>query len=176
LVHINFNYSTGICSVGCNSFIAFYSTNVKVVYDRNMKTTIQPSNHYIGKSILLGAIGGLVGGLVMIPFMMITAMLAGMPANTMPVAMGMVFGANQNGAMTIGLAMHMLTSALIGVVFGAVTSSLSKLRITGFGKGIAEGLITGMIAFAVLFVPIGMVVMPPVLIEMMTQMNPTMTQ
>jgi hypothetical protein len=176
MVHINFNCSTRVWSVGCNSFIAFYSTDVKVVYDRNMKTTIQSSNQYIGKSILFGAIGGFVGGLIMIPFMMITAMMAGMPANTMPVAMGIVFGANQNGAMTVGLGMHMLTSALIGVVFGAVTSSVSKLRITGFGKGIAEGLITGMIAFAVLFVPISMVVMPPVLIEMMTQMNPTMTQ
>ncbi len=149
---------------------------MKVVYDRNMKTTIQSSSHYIGKNVIFGAIGGFVGGLVMIPFMMITAMIAGMPANTMPVAMGLLFGADQNGAITGGLGMHMLTSALIGVVFGAVTSSVSKLRITGFRKGIAEGLITGMIAFAVLFVPISMVVMPPVLIEMMMQMNPTVTQ
>lgn len=176
MVHINFNYSTRVWSVGYNSFITFYSTDVKVVYDRNMKTTIQSSSHYIGKSMTFGAIGGLVGGLVMIPFMMITAMMAGMPANTIPVAMGLVFGADQNGAMIGGLGMHMLTGALIGVVFGVVTSSVSKLRITRFGKGIAEGLITGMIAFAVLFVPISMVVMPPVLIEMMMQMNPTVTQ
>ncbi len=147
-----------------------------MVYDKNMRTTTQSSNRYIGKSILFGAIGGFVGGLIMIPFMMLTAMMAGMPGNTMLVAMGVAFGANQNDAMTTGLGMHMLTSALIGVVFGAVTSSVSKLRITGFGKGIAEGLITGMIAFVVLFVPISVAVMPPVLIEMMMQMNPGMTQ
>jgi hypothetical protein len=141
-----------------------------------MKTTIQPSNRYIGKSILFGAIGGFVGGLIMIPFMMLTAIMAGMPANTMPVAMGLVFGTNQNDAMTGGLGMHLLTSALIGVVFGAVTSVFGKLRITGFGKGVAEGLITGIIAFVVLFIPVSMVVMPPVLIDMMMQMNPTMTQ
>jgi hypothetical protein len=176
MVHINFNDSTRICSVGCNSFIAFYSTDVKVVYDRNMKTTIQSSNRYIRKNVLFGAIGGFVGGLVMIPFMMLTAMMAGMPTNTIPVAMGLAFGANQNGAMRVALGMHILTSALIGVVFGAVTSSVSKLRITGFGKGMAECLITGLIAFAVLFVPVSMVVMPPVLIEMMVQMNPTVTQ
>ena len=141
-----------------------------------MKTTIQPSNRYIGKSILFGAIGGFVGGLVMIPFMILTAMMAGMPANTIPIAMGLVFDANQNDAMTIGLGMHLLTSALIGIIFGAITSIIGKLRITGFGKGIAEGLITGMIAFAVLFVPVSMVLMPPLLIEMMMQMNPTVTQ
>jgi hypothetical protein len=53
---------------------------------------------------------------------------------------------------------------------------VGKLRITGFRKGIAEGLITGMIAFVVLFIPVSMVLMPPVLIDMTIQMNPTMTQ
>ncbi len=149
----------------------------KVVYDRNMRKTIQSSNRSVGISIVFGAIGGFVGGLVMIPFMMLTAIMAGMPANTMPVAMGLAFaGANQNDAMTSGLGMHLLTSALIGVIFGAITSLVGKLRITSFGKGIVEGLITGMIAFAVLFVPISMMVMPPVLVEMMMQMNPSMTQ
>ena len=149
----------------------------KVVYDRNMRRTIQSSNRSIGKSIAFGAIGGFVGGLVMIPFMMLTAIMAGMPANTVPVAMGLAFtGANQNDAMTSGLGMHLLTSALIGIIFGAITSFVGKLRITSFGKGIAEGLITGMIAFVVLFVPISMMVMPPVLVEMMMQMNPSMTQ
>ena len=147
-----------------------------MVYDRNMRRTIQSSNRSVGKSIAFGAIGGFVGGLVMIPFMMLTAIMAGMPANTMPVAMGLAFGANQNDAMTSGLGMHILTSALIGVIFGAITSLVDKLRITSFGKGIAEGLITGMIAFVVLFVPISMMVMPPVLVEMMMQMNPSMTQ
>ena len=112
----------------------------------------------------------------MIPFMMLTAIMAGMPANTMPVAMGLAFGANQNNAMMTGLGMHLLTSTLIGIIFGAVTGTVGKLRITGFGKGIREGLITGMIAFAVLFIPISMAVMPPVLIKMMIQMNPTVSQ
>jgi hypothetical protein len=147
-----------------------------VVYDRNMRSTIQSSNRSVGISIVFGAIGGFGGGLVMIPFMMLTAIMAGMPANTMPVAMGLAFGANQNDAMTSGLGMHLITSALIGVIFGTITSLVGKLRITSFGKGIAEGLITGMIAFVVLFVPISMMVMPPVLVEMMMQMNPSMTQ
>jgi hypothetical protein len=112
----------------------------------------------------------------MIPFMMLTAIMAGMPANTIPVAMGLTFSANQNDAMTSGVGMHILTSVLIGVIFGAITALVGKLRITGFRKGIAEGLVTGMIAFTVLFIPISMVVMPPVLIKMMMQMNPSVTQ
>jgi hypothetical protein len=46
----------------------------------------------IGKSIMFGAIGGFVAGLVMAPFIMITAILAGMPPDTMPIAMGLIFG------------------------------------------------------------------------------------
>jgi hypothetical protein len=176
IVDINFNRSIIGSRVGCNSFIAFCATGDKVVYDRKMRTTIQSSNRSFGKSILFGAIGGFVGGLVMIPFMMLTAMMAGMPANTVVVAMGLTFGANQNDAMMTGLGMHLLTSTLIGIIFGAITALVGKLRITGFRKGIAEGLITGMIAFVVLFIPISMAVMPPVLINMMIQMNPTVSQ
>src|SRR6266511_4671667 len=103
MVHVIFNCSIRVCSVGCNSFIAICATGDKVVYERKVKMTIQSSNRSIGKSILFGAIGGFVGGLVMIPFMMLTAIMAGMPANTILVAMGLAFGANQNDAMTMGL-------------------------------------------------------------------------
>jgi hypothetical protein len=175
-VDINFNCSIRGWRVGCSSFIAFCAAGDKVVYDRNVRTTTQSTNRSVRKSILSGAIGGFVGGLIMIPFMMLTAIMAGMPANTIVVAIGLAFGANQNDAMTSGLGMHILTSALIGVIFGAITALVGKLRITGFRKGIAEGLITGMIAFAVLFIPISMMVMPPVLIKMMIQMNPSVTQ
>jgi hypothetical protein len=158
IVDTSFNRSIRGCSVGCNSFIAFRTTGDKMVYDRKVRTTTQSSNRPVRQSIVFAAIGGFVGGLIMIPFMMLTAIMAGMPANTTVLAMGLAFGANQNDAMTNGLGMHILTSALIGVIFGAITASVGRLRITGFRKGIAEGLITGMIAFAVLFIPISMMV------------------
>lgn len=129
----------------------------------------------VGKSIAFGAIGGFVAGLVMAPFLMITAMMAGMPADTMPTAMGLAFGASKDNAMMVGFGMHMLTSVLIGTIFGGITS-IKKLRITGFAKGIAEGIIAGMIAFAVIFIPFSMMMMPPVLVGMVNQMNPAMSE
>lgn len=129
------------------------------------------------KSIGFGAIGGFVAGLVMAPFFMLTAIMAGMPTNTIPIAIGLAFGASQdNNAMMIGSGLHMLTSTLIGIIFGAVTAAASKLRITSFRKGVGEGLATGMIAFAVLFIPISMFVMSPVLVQMMMQMDLSLTQ
>jgi hypothetical protein len=144
-----------------------------------MVKSLHASSHTInGKSIAFGAIGGFVAGLVMAPFIMITAILAGMPPDTMLIAMGLMFGpsSSKDIAMMVGFGMHMLTSILIGIIFGTVTSLVKKFWLTGFGKGIVEGLITGMIAFVVLFIPISMGVMPPILMKMAMQMNPTMTQ
>ena len=132
----------------------------------------------VSKSIVFGAIGGLVAGVVMASFIMMSAILAGMPPDTMLVAMGLMFGSSspKDIAMMVGFGMHILTSILIGMIFGVVTSLVKKFWITGFGKVIIEGLITGMIAFVVLFIPISMGVMPPILMKMAMQMNPTMTQ
>ncbi len=136
------------------------------------------TSHPISKNIVFGAIGGFVAGLVMTPFFMIAAILAGMPPDTMPIAMGLMFGASSSKdiAMMTGFGMHMFTSALIGIIFGAVTALIKKFWITGFGKGIIEGLITGIIAFVILFIPISMGVMPAILMKMAMQMNPAMTQ
>jgi hypothetical protein len=131
----------------------------------------------VGKSIGYGGIGGFVGGLAMSPFLIITAIVTGMPLETMPVAMGLLFGDfSKPDAMTIGFAMHMLTSVLIGVIFGTVTALVGRLKITRYRKGIIEGLIAGMVAFIVLFIPISMAVMPPILMKMSMQINPTITQ
>lgn len=102
----------------------------------------------IVKSIMFGAISGLVAGLVMAPFIMITAILAGMPPDTMLIAMGLIFGTSfsKDAATMVGIVMHMLTSILIGIIFGAIISLVKKFWITGFGKGIIEGHITGIIA------------------------------
>jgi hypothetical protein len=144
-----------------------------------MVKSLHASSHtIIGKSIVFGAIGGFVAGLVMAPFIMITAILAGMSPDTMLIAMGLMFGfsSSKDIAMMVGFGMHILTSILIGMIFGVVTSLVKKFWITGFGKVIIEGLITGMIAFIVLFIPISMGVMPPILMKMAMQMNPTMTE
>jgi hypothetical protein len=143
-----------------------------------VKSVHTNSRTIVSKSIVFGAIGGFVAGLVMAPFIMMTAILAGMPPDTMLIAMGLMFGSSspKDIAMIVGFGMHMLTSVLIGIIFGAVTSLVKKFWITGFGKGIIEGLIAGMIVFVVLFIPISMAAMPPILMQMAMQMNPTMAE
>ncbi|WP_158385529.1 hypothetical protein [Candidatus Nitrososphaera evergladensis] len=108
--------------------------------------------------------------------MMLTGIAVGMPADTMLKAIGLMFGASMDNAVMAGFGIHMLTSILIGAIFGFVTSAVKKLNITSMGKGIGEGVITGAIALAVLFLPVSMVMMPLVLMRMMLSMNPGATQ
>ena len=81
-----------------------------------------------------------------------------------------------NEAATIGFGMHMLVSTLIGMTFGAATTRINRLGITGYRKGVVGGIITGMIAFVVIFIPLNVLVLQPILARMMTLMNPMMTE
>jgi uncharacterized membrane protein YeaQ/YmgE (transglycosylase-associated protein family) len=151
----------------------------EINYDTNanaMTTASTAQQKIIGKSVAYGALGGIIAGLVMSLFMMLTATSVGMPADTLPKAMGLMFGATMDNAVMAGFGMHILTSTLIGMIFGFVTSTIKKLNITSMGKGISEGVITGVIALAVPFLPVSMAMMPPVLMQMMISMNPGATQ
>lgn len=131
---------------------------------------------FIGRSITFGAIGGFVASLVMLPFMMLSAIMAGMPANTMPTAIGLAFGSNMKEASMVGFTMHMITGTLIGIIFGTITGKIKRLMLTKFSRGIVEGLITGIIAFVVLFIPVSTIMMPPILMKLAASMQPNMAQ
>ncbi|MGI0012950.1 MAG: hypothetical protein ACREBU_05845 [Nitrososphaera sp.] len=100
-----------------------------------------------------------------------------MPSNAVPTAIGLIFGASTaENATVLGFAIHLGAGTIIGVIFGAILAYVKRLRITGYGKGIAEGIVAGVISFVLLFLPISMAAMPPVIMKMLTQMNPDMNQ
>lgn len=54
---------------------------------------------------------------------------------------------------------------LIGIKFAIIKYKIIKLRIVSFKKGLGEVIITGMIVFVILFLPISIFVHPYVLID-----------
>lgn len=133
---------------------------------------MQARKYSVRKGVVIGAISGAIAGAVMILPMMVTNTQMGLPADVFPILIGTMMGQGTSTAAGAGTAIHMLTSVLIGIIFGAVTST-DKLGLTSFGKGIGLGLITGIIAFAVLFLPMMMTVLPPQMIALMQMMNPS---
>lgn len=110
----------------------------------------------IPRGAIYGAIGGLVAGWIMAPFLMITSVILGIPDDTFFVILGEYSADFQfdETALQTGFVIHMTAGVVIGTLFGMVTASIAKLRITSFTKSIAEGAIAGMIAFIVLFLPV----------------------
>ena len=125
----------------------------------------------IRKGIIFGAIGGFVGCLVMYGVMSGVMETIGMGANCFAIILALITGQPfSNSLVPIGLAIHLVTSTVIGAIFGVVISSINKLRINGFAKGIGFGVAAGLIAFVILFVPIAIIAMPPKMMELMQMM------
>src|SRR2546428_12698864 len=123
------------------------------------------------KKVALGAgiVGGIAGGAVMYGVMSIVMTQIGMGANCFAIILGLITGQSYENALGPGITAHFLTSIAIGTIFGAVIT-VKKLEIRGFGKGIGLGIATGAIAFAVIFLPIAMTVMPQHMMDIMKMM------
>ncbi len=127
--------------------------------------------HPIRKGAIFGAIGGFVGGVIMYIIMSEVMLAIGMGANCFAVILGLITGQPiSNNLVPLGIVIHLITSTLIGAIFGIVTGGINKLQITGYAKGIIFGVATGLIAFVILFLPIAMVLMPPKMSDLMMTM------
>ena len=125
---------------------------------------------YKGKSISTnissGAIGGLVGGITMIPFFLIPGIFNGAEhAMLLFEVIGNAFGATNNTADVVGVTAHLITSVLIGIIFGIVIGKIKKFELTSVRKSIGIGLVVGMVTFVTLILPIFGVLLPPALIQ-----------
>jgi hypothetical protein len=147
----------------------------------NTTKQIQP-RRYIGKGVIFGIIGGIVGGIAMLGILMGMLGMMNLPPGTALVGpilfaklIGITMGQQHQSAGGVGLGIHLLSSIIIGAIFGAVTSSIKKLEITGYGRGVGFGIATGVIAFVVLFLPVMMGATPIQMMSMMKMMNPAMS-
>ena len=128
------------------------------------------------KQIYAGIIGGLVGGFTMEIPMVFLAVMLGMPTDSFPSLLGMLFGARPEFASIIGLVIHLLVGMAIGAIFGAIVGTSKKLAVNGFKKGIGLGIIPGMIAMGVIGLPVLFIFIPPVMMKMMLMTNPQITE
>jgi hypothetical protein len=119
-----------------------------------------------------GIVGGIAGGAVMYGMMSTLMTQIGMGANCFAIIMGLITGQSYENALWPGITAHFLTSIAIGVAFGAVIN-IKKFQIRGFGKGIGLGIATGVIAYAVIFLPIAMTALPPHMMDLMKMMPMT---
>jgi hypothetical protein len=108
-----------------------------------------------------GCIAGLVGGFALFSSFFWIDSEVGVPFGTFYKIVGMLVGLDGLAAIAFGFFAHMLTAAVIGVIFCICSKLHQLLRITGIPKGIIGGAVTGLEVYAMFFMPITMYVMFP---------------
>jgi hypothetical protein len=123
---------------------------------------------------MLGALFGIIAGIVMIPFLMLTAIMMEMHPDSISLARGMSisYSSDNDYNIVLGIASHLLTSAIAGTIFGFVTSKANRWRITGIRKGIGEGIVWSIIIFVIFYTPTTISMAQPNLLKIIDQVNP----
>jgi hypothetical protein len=142
------------------------------------KKSLITTKHSLLRHTLFGAISGLAAGIIMTPFLMLIGVIMGIDPNAISIARGMAFGFNSdnNYALIVGLVMHLLTSTVIGIIFAILVTKVNRLKITGYKKGLLEGIIMGIVVFAILYIPSTLVMIQPQLHILISQNNPALSQ
>jgi hypothetical protein len=129
----------------------------------------------IVKTLLLGALGGVIASIVMYPFLFLTTSMMGIPLDDLSIARGMAISNINNNYylnLTLGIVMHLLTGAFAGAIFAITVSTIEKFRIINFKRGIMEGIVYSIIIFIVLYIPTTVSMVYPNLVDIRSQSNP----
>ena len=85
----------------------------------------------IVKTLLLGALGGVIASIVMYPFLFLTTSMMGIPLDDLSIARGMAISNIHNNYylnLTLGIGMHLLTGAIAGAIFAITVSTIGEIQ------------------------------------------------
>jgi hypothetical protein len=85
------------------------------------------------------------------------------PPGTFYKMIGMALGQGPSTDVYLGFLMHMVTATVIGIIYMIISNSVKKLYIGSVPKGLATGIITGVVVWAVLFLPLNFGMVQPML-------------
>ncbi|AIF82509.1 hypothetical protein NTE_00427 [Candidatus Nitrososphaera evergladensis SR1] len=85
------------------------------------------------------------------------------PPGTFYKMIGMALGQGPSADVYLGFLMHMITATVIGIIYMIISNSVKKLYIRSVPKGLATGVITGIVVWAILFLPLNFGLVQPML-------------
>jgi hypothetical protein len=124
-------------------------------------STIDKNYKYfsIKKGLGFGAFGGFIAAIVFAGILLFLPVILNFPIGTFFIALGeLIFGFQEfDISVTTGItgfSLILIHGILIGIVFGFVTSSVTKLYPRNKKKGIVQGLCIGIISFIIIGIPL----------------------
>jgi len=120
-------------------------------------------------SVRSGAVSGLVAAWAIFGMILAVGAQLGLPPGTFYQMVGVSLGIDEEWpAIYLGFVMHMITGAIIGIVYMIISDRVRKLRTDSSTlKAFATGVATGIAVWAVLFVPLHFFLMQPTLQNML---------
>jgi hypothetical protein len=97
----------------------------------------------------------------------------GLPPGTFYKMVGVAFGVDSSYAVYAGFILHMIAGVIIGIIYSTLSQNIKKLHITSIQKGLGTGILTGVVVWAILFLPLNYGIMQPTLHTMASTTNPT---
>jgi hypothetical protein len=133
-----------------------------------LSTSLKTSNIRIPSGIIAGltaawAIFGL--------FLAVDSQL-NVPPGTFYKTVGIVIGVNSAYAMYVGFLLFMITAVIISMIYNYISEHVRIFSISSMPKGIGTGILTGVIIWSVLFLPMHYCVIQPALSGMANGLNP----
>jgi len=125
-------------------------------------------------SVRSGSVSGLVAAWAIFGMILAVGAQLGLPPGTFYQMVGVSLGIDEEWpAIYLGFVMHMITGAIIGIVYMIISDRVRKLRTDSSTlKAFATGIATGIAVWAVLFVPLHFFLMQPTLQNMLLTSPP----
>ena len=118
-------------------------------------------------------IAGLTASWAIFGFILAIDSELNLPPGTFYKMIGLAFGIDSSYAVYIGFLLHMITGTIIGIVYSTLSKNIKKLYITSVYKGVGTGILTGVVVWVILFLPLNYGIMQPTLQNMISTLNPT---
>ena len=128
-----------------------------------MMSSINEEKSSLFDNVKVGFGAGLVAGCAIFSSFLSIDQQINIPHGTFYKTIGIPMGVEGLAAVGIGLIMHMVVAALIGICFNLAASYWRTFRIVTVPKGILTGAVTGAIVFSLAFLPLHTMVMMPIL-------------
>jgi hypothetical protein len=123
-----------------------------------------------------GLIAGLTAAWAIFGFILAIDSELNLPPGTFYKMIGIAFGVSSLYAVYAGFLLHMITGIIIGVIYSTLSENVKKLNITSVYKGLGTGILTGVVVWAILFLPLNYGIMQPTLNNMVSTLNPTSSE
>ena len=123
-----------------------------------------------------GIIAGLTAAWAIFGFFLAIDSELNLPPGTFYKMIGIASGVDSSYAVYVGFLLHMITGIVIGIIYSTLSQNIKRLYITSVYKGLGTGVLTGVVVWVVLFLPLNYGLMQPTLNNMLNTLNPASSE